>query len=308
MSERRSKPDSIADALGVERSAHPPYELLEQFVDGTADDVTREIIESHREVCLDCDAELRDLLSFSGRAPASPWLRWVGAAVAAIAVVVAGAYFLRRPVVKKPVMRDLPARATVVSGYGREDWNAAVATALARGSIDRPPILDELRPPPDTLRTPNGGSETAVAMNPAGKVIEETTPLLTWRAARGRFVVSIYDGFERVARSGVLQSPEWRVSPPLSRGRTYTWQVEVRRGGFAELLPSPPAPAALFHVLDETNAAGLAEARRRFPNDHLLLGVLYARAGMQEAAIEELQQHAARSSKSHDVLKSIKRW
>jgi len=305
LNERR---ESIADALGVERAEHPSYEMLEQFVDGIADNVTREIVASHREVCPRCNAELRDLLSFSGRAPASTALRWLGAAVAAIAVILAGAYFLRRPATKKPIVRDVPARAITVSGYGREDWDAAVRTTLARRAIDRPAILDDLRPSAETLRAPDGGANTNAILSPAGAVIEETSPLLTWRAARGRFVVSVYDGFERAAGSGVLQSPEWRVSPPLARGRSYTWQVEIRRGDSVELLPSPPAPAALFHVLNESDAAALAEARRRFPNDHLLLGVLHARLGMQREALRELRQHAEQHPEIRNLAESVARW
>jgi len=301
LNEKLSRRESIADALGVGRGDHPSYEMLEQFVDGTADDVMREIIDSHRQVCTNCDAELRDLMSFSGRARGSTALYRLGAAVAAIALIIAGAVFLRRATTTKKPVRDLPTRTTIASTYGREDWDAAVRTTLARGAIERPAILADLRPSADVLRTPNT-PDTRPTMSPVGAVIEETAPLLTWPVARGRFVVSVFDGFKRVARSGVLRSAEWRVSPPLARGRTYTWQVEIRRGDSVELLPSPPAPAALFHVLDESDAAELAEARRRFPNDHLLLGVLYARAGMQQEAVGELREHHGH------IAASVEHW
>ena len=75
-----------------------------------------------------------------------------------------------------------------------------------------------------------------------------------------------------------------------------TWQVAIRRGDSIELLPSPPAPVSLFHVLDQDSSAALADARRRFPDDPLLLGVLHARFGMQQTAIEELRKYAARHS------------
>lgn len=295
MSDDRTRRESIGQALAVELDEHPAYEMLEQFVDGTADDVTQEIVASHREVCAACDAEVRDLTAFAGRS-SSGWLRWLGAAAAVTALTLGGAYLMRsRPAepTRKPPARESAPRIVAATGYGRADWDAAVRDALALGTIAPPAILASLRPAPDDLRAPASPSAKAV-MIPAGVVIDTPTPLLTWQAAPGRFVVSVYHGFERVARSGVLRSREWRVEPALARGRTYTWQVEIQRGTSVELLPSPPAPATLFHVLDETNSAALADARRRFPDDHLLLGVLQAQFGLQQTAAEELRRYAAR--------------
>jgi hypothetical protein len=85
----------------------------------------------------------------------------------------------------------------------------------------------------------------------------------------------------------------------LSRGKTYAWQVEVHRGASVELLPAPPEPQALFRVLDERSSAELAEARRRFPDDHLLLGVLEARFGLQQEARDDLHTHAVQHPDDH---------
>lgn len=301
MSENTSRRESLLNALAGELDEHPAYEVLEQFVDGTIDDVTREIVASHREVCPTCDAEVRDLMAFAGRSSSTSF-RWLSVAAAVIALSLASAYLLRSPPLQqtqqqtqKPVVRKSATRPVPVIGYGREDWNVAVRDALANGKIAPPAILATLRPRPDVLRTPSSPSADAI-MSPAGVVIDTPTPLLEWRAESGQFVVSVYDGFERVARSGVLRLREWRVEPALPRGRTYTWQVEIRRGDSVELLPSPPAPMSLFHVLDQNSSALLADARRRFPDDALLLGVLHARFGMQETAIEELRKYAARHS------------
>ena len=300
MSEDTSRRESILHALAGELDEHPAYEVLEQFVDGTIDDVTREIVASHREVCATCDAEVRDLMAFAGRS-SSKSLRWLSVAAAVVALSLAGVYLMRSPPLQqtqqqtqKPVVRKSAPPVPVIE-YGRDDWNAAVRDALAHGTIAPPAILATLRPTPDVLRTPASKSAAAV-MTPAGVVIDTTTPLLQWRAESGQFVVSVYDGFERVARSGVLRLREWRVEPALPRGRTYTWQVEIRRGDSVKLLPSPPAPVSLFHVLDQNSSALLADARRRFPDDPLLLGVLHARFGMKETAIEELRKYAARHS------------
>lgn len=307
--------DAIRRALGGEIGEHPTYEMLEQVVDDTADDVTREIVESHAAVCPACGADLRDLIAFAGRSPSSrAWVRWLAAAAAIAAVILAGAYLLTRPDPASPAVvtatREPEKRPVTASGYGRADWDAVVRDAIARGTIDAPPIVRDLRREREILRDPRGAAEEVV-MNPAGAVIESATPTLTWSARQGRQVVSVFDGFERVAQSGVLQSGPWRVTQTLARGKTYTWQVEVRRGASIETLPAPPAPPALFHVLDERDAAMLAEARRRFPNDHLLLGVLHARLGMQQAALEELRIHAAQHPEARhaaELVDDVARW
>jgi hypothetical protein len=307
--------DSIRQALGGEIGEHPTYEMLEQIVDGTADDVTREIVESHAEVCPACNAELRDLTELAVPPSSSrAWIPWLAAAAAIIVVILTGAYLLtRREPVSPPVVTTTqqPVTRTVdASPYGRADWDAAVRDAIARGAIDAPPRVRELQRPRDILRRP-GDAPAEVVMSPAGTVVESATPALTWSAKPGRYVVSIFDGFDRVAQSDVLRSGSWRVTKMLARGRTYTWQVEIRRGASVETLPAPPAPPALFYVVGERDAAMLAEAQRRFPNDHLLLGVLHARLGMQQAALEELRIHAAQHPEARHaaaLADAVARW
>lgn len=292
----------IRDALGVTEGDHPNYEMMAAVVDRTADDVTRELVESHCEVCPRCDEEMRDLRAFAGETTPSVWPRMTAAAAVVIAVALAGAWYVTRPRTETPVVRP---RVVVAGGYGRADWDAAVREALARGAIE----ASQQWPAADPLRGSAG--EPAAEMNPVHAVVDSTTPLLTWRTKPGRYVVSVYESLERVAKSGVLESGEWQVAPPLTRGKTYAWQVEVRRGAAVELLPAPPAPPALFRVLDERSSADLADARRRFPDDHLLLGVLEARSGMQQEALADLRAHATRHSddrKAAALAESVARW
>jgi len=297
--------NEIRQSLGGELDEHPTYEMLEQVVDGAADDVTREIVESHAAVCPTCEAELRDLRAFAYEQPKSFPLRWLAVA-AVLAVVIGIATFV---VMQRDVTVDLTPvkRAVITTGYGRADWDYAVRDALSRAAVERPSILHDLRPPAQVLR----GSDPALQtkMSPAGVVIETTTPSFTWTAKPGgKYVVSVYDGVERVTQSGVIRTTNWRIPQPLRRGRTYTWQVEVRHGNEVKVVPAPPAAPALFHVLDEQDAAMLAEARREFPGDHLLQGVLYARMGLQQQAVEELWQHAAQHPEARALAENIARW
>jgi hypothetical protein len=292
----------IRDVLGVAEGDHPTYEMMAAVVDRTADDVTREIVDSHCEVCPLCEEEMRDLRAFAGETTPSVWPRLTAAAAVVIAVAAAGTWYATRPRPETPSVRP---RVVVAGGYGRADWDAAVRDALTRGAIDH----QQQWPAADPLRGSSG--ETPPDMSPVDVVVASTSPLLTWRGQQGRYVVSVYDSLERVAQSPALESAEWQVSPPLTRGKTYAWQVEVRRGSSIELLPAPPLPPALFRVLDERASSDLAEAQRRFPDDHLLLGVLEARAGMQQEALADLRTHIAQhpdDRKAAPLAESVARW
>jgi len=80
----------------------------------------------------------------------------------------------------------------------------------------------------------------------------------------------------------------------------------VHQKSGTSIIPAPPAPQAMFRVLDEPSAREIAEARIRFPNDHLLLGILYARAGVQQSAAEELE--AAQTSESARLRDEVLEW
>jgi len=300
--------ESIREILGAHRDHHLAYETLEQMVDGTADDVTREIVASHVGMCANCAADLRDLTAFT--TPRRSFVtRWIAAAAALIALIGGAAFlFLHAAPAKNEVRvphRVVNKARAVASGYGRPDWDAAVHDAVARGTIDQPAILHELRPPADVLRGGDPSTEPA-RMKPAGVVIETATPKFAWAAKGGPYRVSVYHGRRCVAQSGELDETEWQIPKPLARGKTYKWEVEIGRGDAIAILPSPPSPPSLFYVCSEDEATELTNARTRFPNDHLLLGVLYARAGMQREAVDELQGDP---TGGHDALAdAVARW
>ena len=92
-----------------EEPFHLDYEHLESYVDGKANDIDREIVESHVALCSKCDIDLKDLLEFkqqpvaavAGDVRTTPWWKlwlpqlpsnpvWATAAVGVIAIVVLG--------------------------------------------------------------------------------------------------------------------------------------------------------------------------------------------------------------------------
>jgi hypothetical protein len=62
---------------------------------------------------------------------------------------------------------------------------------------------------------------------------------------------------------------------------------------------------ATFAVLDAEARRELDAARRFAPDDHLLLGVLYARAGLQHKAAEEL---ARGDSSARALAAGVRNW
>jgi hypothetical protein len=125
---------------------------------------------------------------------------------------------------------------------------------------------------------------------PSGVVIESTRPRFEWKAPNVSSTVTIFSGDREIARSTPTTAGRWTPSRDLTRGLTYTWEVQFEKDGELQILPAPPAPPARFHVLDATTHDELEAARREHPSDPLFLGLLYARAGLVDAAIAELRR------------------
>lgn len=244
---------------------------------------------------VDADAAAAGMREDFGIASVEPWSRrWpLFAAAAAVALVLLAvmAMFARRtaPVPVRTIVTQTAPPQPRSGGYGRADWDSLIAQARSSGRVEIPDDVRALRRAPDGFRGVATGP--AATLLPSGDAIEEQRPRLQWTtSAAGPYVVRIFYGRDEVARSPMLSQPTWTPDRPLRRGRTYAWQVTAARD---VVIPSPPAPAALFHVIGEQAASDVAEARRRFPRDHLLIGVLCAHAGLRSCAQDELARYAA---------------
>ncbi|HYC88176.1 MAG TPA: hypothetical protein VEO54_03120 [Thermoanaerobaculia bacterium] len=263
----------------------PETELI-PYACGTADAATREIVETHAEACASCRADLRDLETLRAvmRPRRMPRIA-LAAAAAAIAIALLLVLFANRP-----APRALPSHPTVAvhpppppPAYARPEWEPLVQEARRTGTLRFPPDLARLRGESNALR--GAGGAPAAELAPAGIVVDDTRPRFTWPERRGAtYVVSLYENDEEIAHSPALAAPEWRPERELRRGRTYAWQVEVRRGDALEVLPPPTAPEARFRIAGEDEHRQIEEAKRAHPDDHLLHAVLYARAGLEAEA------------------------
>jgi len=290
---------------------HPDPELLIRSVDNKLDAAERDAVRDHVELCSTCRAEVADLLSVRNeirRPGTSSPMRWaIAAAMAGSAIT---ALMITRSPRKSSSPNEFPRVATSPAiEAARDKWEPFIADARARG-IERPAFLSEIRPRPDALRGGDLNAPKNEIMAPVGVVVESTQPTFSWNGPGHHFTVSILDGSDIVAVSPLLTTPRWTPAKPLERGHIYEWQVTVRNGHI-RVIPESPLPPAFFRVMDGTSQQLIDEARRTHPTDHLLLGILYARAGAQPEATNELSSHlAAHPDDTHAraLARAIKSW
>ena len=104
------------------------------------------------------------------------------------------------------------------------------------------------------------------------------------------YTVAVYDSnVTKVAESELLTSMEWALPSTLARGRIYIWQVRATRDGRQMIAPSPAAGRAKFKVLEQSRVEQIAIAKRPGFGSHLVMGLLYAEAGLLNEAARELE-------------------
>ena len=229
-----------------------------------------------------------DDLDQSRSAVAKPSLWYLAASLAAIALL--GIVFaLRRP--STPAVPPPPAIVTTTTqprptatSHGRADWDRWVAEALAARRLTVSSMVADLQPRPAQYR---GARTTDRQLQPNGRVVESTRPLLSWKKIEGDVTYNVVLAIDedRIIESGPLSMPQWQPPNDLERGREYSWQVEVA---------STITPAARFRVIDPKALAEIDSARAKFPNDFLLQAVLLARHGLTheaQRALDEYRKH-----------------
>jgi hypothetical protein len=167
---------------------------------------------------------------------------------------------------------------------------ARVASALSSRRVAAADLA-ELGGRPQRLMGPAAARPPFQLVSPVATVVEAAAPILRWQPLAGAssYRVTVLDrDLVVVAESPDLKDTEWRLPQALERGRTYVWQVAARKAGARMLAPTPPEADARFRVLDAARAEALAAARGR-GESQLVLGVLYAEAGLRSEAERELR-------------------
>jgi anti-sigma factor RsiW len=271
----------------VEDLEHPDLETeLFAYVDGVLDPENRERINEHLAACSRCREDVADARAVSWRPPRMAARGWLIALAALLAAVFVGALLLpSRRVVETPQRPSARLIAIDPAPPPRVDEAATARRALVDARLVMPSVLRSFRGDGEVLRSAT--SEQA-QLAPAGVVVESRRPELKWEAPEGAgSVAAIYAGEREIVRSPLLSRGSW-TPPALERGVTYTWEIQIHTSGGMQIVPAPPAPPARFHVLDARIAKELDAARSQSANDPLLLGVLYAQAGLETRARAEL--------------------
>jgi anti-sigma factor RsiW len=189
---------------------------------------------------------------------------------------------------------------------------SALERILAARQIAPAPALSDLIADQGVLLGAPGEPSRGKLLAPLATVVESEKPLFRWEAIAGAtYQVSVFDSdFNLAAQSPRLSTTEWQASKPLHRGMRYSWQLSVRQSGAEFTVPVPPAPEARFRVLDEASENEIGRARGQVADSHLLLGILYARAGVLDEAERELEALQSQNPASEEVanlLASVKR-
>jgi hypothetical protein len=289
--------ESLAALLSSADLSHLEYEQLAAYVDGSADAIDRELVDTHAADCALCRRELKDLQKFAKK-PRHAW-RWAMAAAAAILVAIFVAVPQRnanRPLVS---LTDSGRQVTLrsdgqLTGLPRlsPSQQQAIARALTKGELPRARNVDALRGSQHTILGAADPKSELQPIAPLGCIVVDDRPTLEWNQLPGvtRYRAELFDShFRAVAASGILRETRWTVDVPLRRGETYVWQVTAFANDREITAPAPPAPMARFGVLDAPRAKEIDRLTAQQPPSHLALGIAYAEAGALPDAEREFR-------------------
>jgi len=185
-----------------------------------------------------------------------------------------------------------------------------VRSALKSEHVKAPPFVASLKGVPGRLM---GGNRADYGLrNPVATAVESATPTFRWNAVEGaeNYTVTIYDaGSRKVLTSGPISKSAWKAASALERGRTYSWQVRAIKDGHEVLMPPPAAPDAKFRIIGQNKLQEIQLARKSHAKSYLVLGVVYAEAGMldeSEAEMQKLLDANPKSPVARSLLRSVK--
>jgi len=178
--------------------------------------------------------------------------------------------------------------------------------------VKTPPALAKVLGQPQTLMGSGGVREPYPLLSPVGTVVASDRPAFRWRAVEGAtsYIVSLYDlKMNKVAESQPLRDAEWVADVSLKHGAVYSWQVRAMKDGAEVRLPPPEAPNAKFKVLEQSKLQAIEQAKQSHGDSHLVMGTLYAEAGLLDDAereFETLARSNPRSQVAARLLRSLK--
>jgi hypothetical protein len=171
------------------------------------------------------------------------------------------------------------------------DHQKAVIEALRSGRVKASAELTFLLGEQKRLMGSRGGQKSLILLSPVAAVVATTQPTFRWKRVNGAtaYTVTIYhNNLKEIVSSKTLTGTQW-ASPPLTRDRTYSWQIRAIRDNREMISPSPDAREARFRVLSQSEVDDLGRIKEAYAKSHLTLGVIYARMGLFDEAATEFR-------------------
>lgn len=188
------------------------------------------------------------------------------------------------------------------------EYDARIAAAVRTGNLSISNDALRLKGSAGVLMGPQGEASGLRVRSPIGKVITTDRPQFTWSRVEGAesYSVEIFDAnFNKIASSPPLTAAQWRSTSALPRGREYIWQVTAIRNGESLRAPSRPAPDAKFMILSASKLSEIERAKRSYGRSNLVLGILYAEAGLLDDAEREFQALLRKNPGSDSVRRLL---
>jgi hypothetical protein len=275
-------------------SEHLTYEEMEQWLDGRADDVERELIEGHRDICDLCRNELADLARVRdamrgaerGASKQGTFARVLLPIAAIIAIAAVGGLLL--------LQKDL------------EDTRSRLSGQPGLPVLQRPAVIADLAGNASALRNGEDAHATFSLMQPVATVVLDPRPQLRWEpvAGAGSYTVTVVDADTgEVSFTGVSRTDSLQLDRSLERGRPYSWQVAAHRGDEVITAPRPPTPEVRFRVATKEQADAIAALPKEA---HLQRGISLAKLGILDDAERELT--LAREPEARGLLDRVRSW
>jgi len=151
--------------------------------------------------------------------------------------------------------------------------------------------------------------ETFRLTTPVGSIVLSNSPAFRWESLPGAtgYTVLVRDVTTgREIESEPLSDSQWTPKEPLERGHTYAWMVEAVKEGRRLRSPALDKPYAGFKVLDKQSFENIQRAQAAWGSSHLVMGIVYAKAGLKDAARKELKELQASNPDVRVINKLIK--
>ena len=184
-----------------------------------------------------------------------------------------------------------------------------VQTALASARLQIPPAPSVKIGRVSGTLLGEAETETFKLITPVGSFVLSNSPAFRWESLPGAtgYTVLVRDvNTGREIESEPLSDTQWTPKEPFARGHTYAWMVEAVKEGRRLRSPALDKPYAGFKVLDKQAFENIQRAQASWGSSHLVMGILYAKSGLKDAARRELKELQAANPDVRIINKLIR--